>query len=59
MVSVPPRLLTKGVAQEWFLIFGGGVLLVLIAIVLADWMGRTIVRPISDLEEVTHRAIQR
>jgi len=55
MVSVPPRLLTQGVAQEWFLIFGGGVLLVLIAIVLADWMGRTIVRPISDLEEVTHQ----
>jgi signal transduction histidine kinase len=55
MVSVPPGLLTKGVAQEWMLVFGGGLLLVLIAIALADWLGRTIVRPISDLEDVTHR----
>jgi len=55
MVSVPPGLLTRGVARELILLFGGGALLVLIAIVLADWMGRTIVRPISDLEDVTHR----
>jgi len=55
MVRVPAGLLTRGVAREWTLLFGGGVLLVLIAIVLADWMGRAIVRPISDLEEVTHR----
>lgn len=55
MVSVPPGLLTKGVAREWGLVFGGGLALVLIAIALADWLGRTIVRPISDLEDVTHR----
>jgi signal transduction histidine kinase len=55
MVAVPSGLLTKGVAREWFLLFGGGLLLVLIAIVLADWIGRSIVRPISDLEDVTHR----
>ena len=55
MVAVPSSLLTKGVAREWFLLFGGGLLLVLIAIVLADWIGRSIVRPISDLEDVTHR----
>ncbi|MGA3354214.1 MAG: HAMP domain-containing sensor histidine kinase [Acidimicrobiales bacterium] len=54
VVSVPSSLLTKGVAREWFLLFGGGFLLVLVAIVLADWMGRTIVRPISELEDVTH-----
>ena len=55
VVKVPSSLLTKGVAREWFLLFGGGLLLVLIAVVLADWLGRTIVRPISDLEDVTHR----
>jgi len=55
VVSIPSSLLTKGVAQEWFLLFGGGLLLVLIAIALADWLGRTIVGPISDLEEVTRR----
>ena len=55
VVSIPSSLLTKGVAQEWFLLFGGGLLLVLIAIALADWLGRTIVGPISDLEDVTCR----
>ena len=55
MVAVPSSLLTKGVAREWLLLFGGGLLLVLIAIVLADWIGRSIVRPISDLEDVTRR----
>lgn len=55
MVRVPQSLLTRGVTREWILLFGGGALLVLIAIALADWMGRTIVRPISDLEDVTHR----
>ena len=55
VVSIPSSLLTKGVAQEWLLLFGGGLLLVLIAIALADWLGRTIVGPISDLEDVTRR----
>lgn len=55
VVSIPPSLLGKGVARELFLLFGGGLLLVVIAIALADWMGRTIVRPISDLEDVTRR----
>ena len=55
LVRVPSSLLTKGVAREWLLLFGGGLLLVLIAIALADWMGRFIVRPISDLEAVTRQ----
>ncbi len=52
-VSVPRGLLTRGVTRELVYLYAGGVLLVLIAIVLADWMGRTIVRPISELEDVT------
>jgi len=55
LVRVPSALLTKGVTRESILLFGGGLLLVLIAIALADWMGGTIVRPISDLEAVTRR----
>jgi signal transduction histidine kinase len=54
VVIVPSSLLTKGVAREWLLLFGGGFLLVLIAIVLADRLGQSIVRPISELENVTH-----
>ena len=55
LVRVPTALLTKGVTREWILLFGGGFVLVLIAIALADWMGATIVRPISDLEAFTRR----
>ena len=55
LARVPSALLSKGVALEWTLLFGGGFLLVLIAIALADWMGGTIVRPMSDLELVTRR----
>jgi signal transduction histidine kinase len=54
-VSIPQALLSKGVTREWILLFGGGFVLVLIAVALADRMGRTIVRPISELEDVTHQ----
>lgn len=55
MVAVPPGQLTKGVARTWALLFGGGALLVLIAVGLADRLGRSIVRPLLALEDVTHR----
>jgi len=58
VVNVPPDLLTKGVAWEWTLLFGGGALLVLIAIALADWLGRTIVRPISSKTSPTGYATE-
>ena len=55
MVQVPPGALARGVARTWVLLFGGGALLVVIAVGLADWLGRSIVRPLLALEDVTHR----
>ena len=54
-VSVPASLLGKGVARAWLLLFGGGALLVLIAVGLADRLGRRIVRPIQALEDTTRQ----
>jgi signal transduction histidine kinase len=55
MVRVPPGELTSGVGRTWAMVFGGGALLVLLAVGLADRLGRSIVRPLQALEEVTHR----
>jgi signal transduction histidine kinase len=55
MVQVPPGELTSGVGRTWAVLFGGGALLVLLAVGLADRLGRSIVRPLQGLEEVTHR----
>jgi len=55
VVFVPASLLTKGVARDWLLLFGGGALLVLIATGLADRISRSIVRPLLELEDATHR----
>jgi signal transduction histidine kinase len=55
VVSVPPGLLSSGVPATWALIFGGGAALVLIAVALADRLGRSIVRSLLDLVTVTNR----
>ncbi len=55
VVRVRPGELTKGVAGTWALLFGGGALLVLLAVALADRLGRSIVRPLQDLVMVTNR----
>jgi signal transduction histidine kinase len=55
MVTVPPGELTQGVGRTWAFLFGAGALLVLFAVALADRLGRSIVRPLLTLEEVTHK----
>jgi len=55
MVTVPPGELIKGVGRTWALLFGTGALLVLFAVGLADRLGRSIVRPLLALEDVTHK----
>src|SRR5215472_16061428 len=55
VVHVLPGELTKGVFRTWAVLFGGGALLVLFAVGLADRLGRSIVRPLQALEDVTHR----
>ena len=55
VVEVSPGLLTHGVARTWALLFGGGALLVVIAVALADRLGASIVRPLLALVTVTNR----
>jgi signal transduction histidine kinase len=55
VVRVRPGELTKGVARTWALLFAVGALLVLLAVALADQLGRSIVRPLQDLVTVTNR----
>lgn len=55
VVRVPAGELAKGVVKTWLILFGGGAVLVLLAVGLADRLGRSIVRPLLALEQVTHR----
>ena len=55
MVEQPHSELARGVARTWVLLLGGGALLGFIAVALADRLGRSIVRPLLALEDVTHR----
>ena len=55
VVRVRPGQLTAGVTRTWVLLFGAGALLVLLAVALADRLGRSIVRPLQDLVTVTNR----
>jgi signal transduction histidine kinase len=55
VVRVPPAELSRGVARTWALLFTGGALLVLLAVGLADRLGRSIVRPLQALVTVANR----
>jgi signal transduction histidine kinase len=55
VVRVSAGQLTRGVAWTWVLLFGGGALLVVIAVALADRLGASIVRPLLALVTVTNR----
>ncbi|MGA5300662.1 sensor histidine kinase [Nucisporomicrobium flavum] len=52
---VPAAELNRGVARSWLVLAGLGVALVLLGLVVADRLARTIVAPIADLSAVSHR----
>ncbi|MEU4676209.1 HAMP domain-containing sensor histidine kinase [Micromonospora sp. NPDC023737] len=54
-VAVPRDELTDGVTRAWLVLALLGLLLVLIGLVVADRLARTLVRPIGDLSAVSHR----
>jgi signal transduction histidine kinase len=47
--------LSRGVTQAWLVLAGLGIALVLLGLLVADRLARTIVAPISDLSAVSHR----
>ena len=54
-VGVPRDQLTAGVTRAWLVLALLGFLLVLIGLVVADRLARTLVRPIGALSAVSHR----
>ncbi|MEU7678218.1 HAMP domain-containing sensor histidine kinase [Micromonospora taraxaci] len=54
-IAVPQHELTAGVTRAWLVLALLGVILVLIGLLVADRLARTLVRPISDLSAVSHR----
>ncbi|MGK5738624.1 HAMP domain-containing sensor histidine kinase [Micromonospora sp. URMC 103] len=54
-VGVPRDELTAGVTRAWLVLALLGLLLVLIGLLVADRLARTLVRPIGELSAVSHR----
>ena len=53
--SVPAEELTEGVLRTWLALAGLGVGLVALGVVVADRLARSLVRPVVDASEVSHR----
>lgn len=52
---VPQRELTRGVAQAWLVLAALGLALVLLGLLVADRLARSLTAPIADLSAVSHR----
>jgi signal transduction histidine kinase len=52
---VPRQELTRGVTQAWLVLAGLGLALVLLGLLVADRLARTLIAPIADLSAVSHR----
>ncbi|GAB1646055.1 ATP-binding protein [Krasilnikovia sp. MM14-A1259] len=52
---VPRAALTRGVTQAWLVLAGLGAALVLLGLLVADRLARTLVKPIAELSAVSHR----
>lgn len=52
---VPDDQLSEGVPQAWAMLVGLGIAIIGIAVFAADRLGRTVVRPVTELSEAAHR----
>ncbi|MFK0024754.1 sensor histidine kinase [Streptomyces sp. NPDC090798] len=52
---VPAAELTRGVTQAWLVLVGLGVALLLLGLLVADRLSRTLVAPIAELSAVSHQ----
>jgi signal transduction histidine kinase len=52
---VPDAELSRGVTRAWLVLAGLGLTLVLLGLFVADWLARSLVRPIGELSAVSHR----
>jgi signal transduction histidine kinase len=54
-VFVPTEVLRAGVARTWLVLGGLGVVLLLLALVVAGGLARSLTRPVTDLAATAHR----
>ena len=54
-VLVPRELLRAGVSRTWLVLGGLGVVLLLLALLVADRLARSLTRPVTDLATTAHR----
>lgn len=54
-VFVPAEQLSAGVTRTWLVLGGLGVVLLLLALVVADLLARSLTRPVTDLAATAHR----
>jgi signal transduction histidine kinase len=54
-VFVPTELLRSGVTRTWLVLAGLGVVLLLLALLVADRLARSMTRPVTELAETAHR----
>ncbi len=47
--------LTRGVRVAWLMLLGLAVAIIAIAVLAADWLGRSVVRPVTELSDAAHR----
>ncbi|MEV6630618.1 HAMP domain-containing sensor histidine kinase [Actinoplanes sp. NPDC051470] len=52
---VPDAELTRGVPRAWLVLAALGLALVLVGLLVADRLARTLIAPIADLSQVSHR----
>jgi signal transduction histidine kinase len=54
-VFVPTEMLRAGVTRTWLVLGGLGIVLLLLALVVADRLARSLTRPVTNLAETAHR----
>jgi signal transduction histidine kinase len=54
-IFVPRELLRAGVARTWAVLAGLGVVLLVLALLIADRLARSLTRPVTDLAATAHR----
>lgn len=53
--AVPRALLRQGVVRSWLFLAGLALTLLLLAVGIADWLGRTVVTPVRQLSDTARR----
>ena len=53
--AVPRAVTERGVRRSWLLLAGLALVLLLLAVAIADWLGRSVVRPVRDVADTARR----